>query len=222
MQSSNRITVSSLLHEAWHTISHVEQGLQTTMVSLATAPGKMIKKYLSGDRYGFQKPFAFLFIATTVYAILLHFLQSAPEVNHQGASTHERFIANADFIESKYYSWLHMGFLPVYGFISFILFRRQRYNYAEWMVVCCYLLSFILFLLIPYQIINYFFDFSNAANFWIQMLIVILYSVFALSGFLSIKNLWSKTALSIVWAAAIFTFYMYMVQGIAWLMTLRN
>ena len=192
------------------------------MVSLATTPGEMIKKYLSGDRNGFQKPFAFLFIATTVYAILLHFMQSAPETFNAGTSTHERFIANADYLESKYYSWLHMGFLPVYGFISLIIFRKQPYNYAEWMVVCCYVLSFILFLLIPYQIITYFFDFGNATNFWIQMLIVIFYSVFAFSGLLRIKNLWSKTVLSIVWAAAIFTFYMYMVQGIAWLITVRS
>jgi hypothetical protein len=45
-----RITVSSILKEAWHSLTHVEEGLRRTIVDLAIAPGKMINNYLEGDR----------------------------------------------------------------------------------------------------------------------------------------------------------------------------
>src|SRR5438309_4579997 len=99
--TTHRITLKSLLHEAWHTVSHVEDGLKRTVLSLVVAPGVMIRNYLQGDRSPYQKPFPFLFLTTTVYALLLHFLQTPHDIQ-AAASLHERFVATAHNLESKY------------------------------------------------------------------------------------------------------------------------
>ena len=71
-----RITVSSILSEAWYTLTHAEEGLRRTTVALVTTPAKMLRQYLEGDRKLYQKPFSFLLIATTLFALVLYF-------NHQ-------------------------------------------------------------------------------------------------------------------------------------------
>ena len=71
---NKRITVSSILNEAWHSITHVENGLRKTIVALAVDPGKMLQNYLSGDRKSYQRPFSFLLISTALFALVLHLL----------------------------------------------------------------------------------------------------------------------------------------------------
>jgi len=221
--TNNRITVKSLLSEAWHTASHVEEGLQRTVIALAVRPGKMMQQYLGGDRKPYQKPFPFLFLTTTIYAVFLHFLHNKVEaIPGTDLPLHERFVITANYLELKYYSWLHLGLLPVYGLISVAIFSGRKYNYAEWLVICCYSVSFILLLLIPYQLANSYFQFSNMANFWIQLLIIIAYTLFTVSTLNEGKKNTLFYIKCIAWAAAIFTTYMYTVQGMAWLIAVNR
>lgn len=222
MRQNNRITFKSLLHEAWHTITHVEEGFMHTVIALAVRPGKMIKEYIGGQRKPYQKPFPFLFIVTTVYALLLYWLRYNNEkhlIEQTTADFHTRFIVTAGYLESKFYSWLHIGLLPVYGLISLLIFRQCRYNWAEWMVACCYIISFILLLLIPYQLVNKLADFSNMANFYIQLIIILCYSIIVTSDLVPGKLKLLIVFQTLAWCLAIFTLFLYTVQGIAWLLT---
>jgi hypothetical protein len=220
--NDNRITVKSLLHQVWHTISHVEKGLQFTVAALAARPGKMIKEYIQGNRKPFQKPFSFLVIVTTVYALVLYWMHFHDEknlLNDSNADYHTRFIVMADYLESKFYSWLHIGLLPFYGAISLLIFRQVKYNWAEWIVACCYIISFILILLIPYQLSTLIFGFSNTVNFYIQLVIIVSYSNLVMTDLVPGKQRLLIVFQTLVWCIAVFLLFLYTVQLIAWLLT---
>ena len=222
--SGGRITLNSLIVEAVHGISHIETGLRRTLVALLINPGKMLCNYLEGERSGYQKPFGFLLLATTIYAIVLHFTHLAVHLPHQlpaNADFNSRLAFNAANLETGYYSWLHIGLLPFYGLFAMIIFFRSKYNYAEWLVICCYVVSFLLLLLIPYQLIDAMVDFNETTNFIVQILIVVIYSGYALAKMDSKNNLLSvfKGAL---FSAVVFTFFYYVVRGIAYYITWRG
>lgn len=206
-QPNKRITVKSLIQEAWHTISHVEQGLRYTIKSLTARPGKMIHGYINGSRKNYQKPFSLLFIVTTVFALLLYWM-NYQDVKHvlenSTADFHTQFVAKADYLESKFYSWLHIGLLPFYGLISMLIFRQLKYNWAEWMVTCCYIISFILLLLIPYQLCNKIFNFSNTANFYIQLVIIASYANLVMTDLIPGKQRLLVVLQTIIWCLAVF------------------
>ncbi|MBK8609544.1 MAG: DUF3667 domain-containing protein [Chitinophagaceae bacterium] len=220
--SNNRITFKSLLQEVWHTLTHIEKGLQTTVVALATRPGKMIREYIHGSRKSYQKPFSFLFIVTTLFALLLYWLHYHNEkklFDNPSVDYNTRFIVTADYLESKFYSWLHIGLLPLYGIISLLIFRQVKYNWAEWMVACCYIISFILLLLIPYQLLNKVFNFNNTANFYIQLLIIISYSNLVMTELVPGKQRLIVILQTLLWCISVFMLFLYTVQFIAWLLT---
>lgn len=219
---NRRITIKSLLSEVWYTLTHIEKGLRHTVVSLATRPGKMIRDYIHGSRKQFQKPFPFLLIVTTLYALLLYWVNVYDEPPVSVSSTldyHTRLMMAADYLESKFYSWLHIGLLPFYGIISMLIFRQVKYNLAEWMVVSCYIISFLLLLLIPYQVCDKIFDFSDTVNFYVQLVIIVTYSNLVMTELVPGKQKLLIALQTVVWCIVVFTLFLYTVQGIAWLMT---
>jgi len=69
-----RISINSLLHEVAHTFWHLEKGFLYTLKELAINPGTTQRKYLSGIRLRYQKPFPLFAISVTVCALALFFI----------------------------------------------------------------------------------------------------------------------------------------------------
>lgn len=223
-QSAQRITIKSLIAEAVHAISHVEHGLRKTLIALLKEPDKMIPAYLAGNRAPYQKPFGFLLLSTTLYAIILHFAHLAtgmPDSMPLTDNFNAKLAFNAAHLETAYYSWLHIGLLPVYGLLSFVIFFPSKYNYAEWLVVCCYIVSFLLLILIPYQIVYAIVGFNEMSNFIIQLMIVTLYTGFATRSFITNRTTESFLR-GFLLGGILFTIFYFTVRGIAWYITLNN
>ena len=179
---NKRITVSSILNEAWHSITHVENGLRKTIVALAVDPGKMLQNYLSGDRKSYQKPFSFLLISTALFALVLHLFHPYYQIPNP-TTFNDRLFNNQLLLESKYYAWFHIVLLPIYGLVCLLIFKRVKYNYAEWMVICCYLLSFDLVLNIPLHFLLTYLHLDNSLHNGIQLIIAEIYTLYALNAF---------------------------------------
>ena len=113
-QTNSRLTIRGILHEVWHTISHVERGLRNTLISLARHPGLMLRSYILGRRTGYHKPFSFLFICSTIHALILYLVHKYQDVqlSSNGALYEMAFIKNVHYLENKYYTWLHLMLLP--------------------------------------------------------------------------------------------------------------
>ena len=216
---TKRITVSSLLKEAWHSLTHVEEGLRRTIVALAVAPGKMMNSYLDGDRKLYQKPFSFLLIVTSLFAVMIYFFHQYYLI--PSATTFQEKLFNKSVIlESKYYSWLQIALLPVYSLVCYLIFKKARYNYAEWIVICCYVISFVLLLQIPFYILDSFLHSNETTHQIIQLLITEVYTFYALNAFLKHRINWRRYMYILIGVVINFFIFVYTFRGIAYLMAI--
>jgi len=213
-----RITVSNVLSEAWHSLTHVEEGLRRTIVALAVTPGKMMNNYLDGDRKPFQKPFSFLLIVTSLYAVMIYFFHQNYLI--PSATTFQDKLSNKLVVlESKYYSWLQIVLLPVYSLVPYLIFKRTKNNYAEWIVVCCYLLSFVLIVQIPFYILDSFLHSNDTLHLVTQLLISEVYTFYALNSFLKHKMNRRRYIYILIGVVINFFIFVFTFRGIAYLMT---
>ena len=213
-----RITVSSVLSEAWHSLTHVEEGLRRTIVALAVTPGKMMNDYLDGDRKPFQKPFSFLLIVTSLYAVMIYFFHQNYLIP-SATSFQDKLSNKLVILESKYYSWLQIALLPVYTLVCYLIFKKSRYNYAEWIVICCYVISFVLLLQIPFYILDSFLHSNETTHQILQLLITEVYTFYALNAFLKHRINWRRYIYILIGVVINFFIFVYTFRGIAYLMT---
>lgn len=216
---NNRITVTSILDEAWHSITHVERGLRKTIIALAVAPGKMLQAYINGDRKPYQKPFSFLLISTTIFALVLHLFHPYYQILNP-VSFDDRLFNNQLILESKYYVWFHIVLLPVYAFVSFLIFKRVKYNYAEWMVICCYVISIDLLLNIPFHFLLTSLHLDNTLRDGIQLVIAETYTLYALNAFLKPRMNWRRYIYILLTGVINFAIFIGALRGISYLMTI--
>ena len=66
---AKRIDLRHLFHEVSHTFWHLEKGFLFTLKELGTGPGTMQRRYLSGLRLRYQKPFPLFAISGTLCAL---------------------------------------------------------------------------------------------------------------------------------------------------------
>ena len=216
---SNRITVSSIFDEAWHSITHVERGLRKTVVALAVAPGRMLQAYMAGHRKPYQKPFSFLLISTTIFALVLHLFHPYYQIPN-AVSFDDRLFNNQLLLESKYYTWFHIVLLPVYALVTFLIFKRAKYNYAEWMVTCCYVISFDLVLNIPLHFLLTYLHLNSTLQNAIQLILAELYTLYALNAFLRPRMNWVRIVYILFCAAINFIIFIGALRGMSYLMTI--
>ena len=207
-----------MLSEAWHDLTHVEKGLRKTIVALAVAPGKMMHNYLEGDRKRYQKPFSLLLISTTLFALVLNFFHQQYLIPN--ATAFNDRLQNNEVLLEKYYSWFHIALLPAYGLVCFLIFKRLKYNYAEWLVICCYMISFVLILVIPFQLLLTYLHSNVLLNKIIQLIITEVYTVYALNAFLKDKMNWLRYLYILIGVAINFFIFLAALRGMAYLITI--
>jgi len=161
-----RININSLLHEVAHTFWHLEKGFLYTLKELAINPGTTQRKYLSGIRIRYQKPFPLFAISLTFCALALFFIyRNAPNQSDQ-------------FFYKHYWLMVHASMLPFFALITYILFKSRNLNYAEALVMNVYLLGFTSVCIVP----------INALSYFLPNLFIDLFEVI----FLVIYNIWTN------------------------------
>ena len=135
---THRTTLPHLLHEVFHLFTHVEKGLLFTLKELLLRPGDMERDYLAGQRVRYQKPFSSFFLACTITALGQYAIK-ALVLKWYGVPDEQQ-----DFFH-HYFALLQVALLPLYTLFTWIFFRRERYNYAEIMVVVLYSLSLLVY-----------------------------------------------------------------------------
>ena len=68
--NTHEINFTSIFHEIQHGIFHIDKGILYTSKELFRRPGHTIREYLNGKRVKHFKPFAYIFILSTIYALL--------------------------------------------------------------------------------------------------------------------------------------------------------
>ena len=179
-----RITLSHLLHEVAHTFWHLEKGFLYTLKELGRHPGTMQRKYLSGLRLLYQKPFPTFAISGTVCALALYLIyRNAPDQTDQ-------------YFYKHYYFLVQAAMLPVYALISYILFRGPKLNYAEALVMNVYMLAFMSVFILPINLLSFFLP--NGIISIMEIIFLLSYNMWTYLNFFNDKTAWWVIIKSIV------------------------
>lgn len=170
-----RITVRTILHDAFHFFTHLDKGYPYTLKKLIRSPGKMQREYVTAKRNRHQKPFSMFFISLTVMALLFYWINSAIiKYYHAGEANEAAFF-------DKYMVGMVLLMLPIYSLVTYLFFYRSGYNYAEITVLVLYTFSFIFLMLVLIQTLK--FIWPHMETRYIELPLVVLYTVITNANF---------------------------------------
>ncbi|HEX7902255.1 MAG TPA: DUF3667 domain-containing protein [Chitinophagaceae bacterium] len=170
-----RINLPHLVHEVTHTFWHLEKGFLFTLKELAVSPGIMQKKYLSGLRLHYQKPFPLFAISGTIGALCLYLIY--------------KNAANTDqFFYKHYYFLVQATMLPLYALITYLLFKSPQLYYAEALVLNVYMVGFMSIMIIPINVLSFFLP--NGVISLIEVIFLLGYNIWTYLNFFSNKAGW--------------------------------
>jgi len=171
-----RISMHSLFDEAAHTFWHFEKGFLYTLKELAINPGTTQRRYLSGIRLRYQKPFSFFAISVTVCALALYFIyKNAPNQSDQ-------------YFYKHYFFMVQAAMLPFFALITYLLFKDRKLYYAEALVMNVYLLGFTSVCIVPINALSFFLP--NLVISILEVILLITYNIWTNMNFFKGKAVW--------------------------------
>jgi hypothetical protein len=133
--NTKRISIKELLRDLLSFFTHIEKGGLYTLKQLIVAPGRMQLTYIEGKRNIHQKPFSMFLMCATFTALFRYWIfYSVTKYYH--ADT----ISEANFFH-EYLVLTYIALIPVYILITYLLFYKSGYNYAEVGVMMLYTIS---------------------------------------------------------------------------------
>jgi len=196
-----RIDMPHLFHEFAHTFWHLEKGFLYTLKELARQPGTMQRKYLSGLRLRYQKPFPLFAISGTFCALALYLIyKHAPNQSDQ-------------YFYKHYYFFVQAAMLPFYALVTYILFYGRELFYAEALVLNVYMLGFMSVFIIPINLLSYFLP--NGIISLLEVVFLVTYNVWTYLNFFKGKAIWwivLKSAIAIVGSYLLFQLASHLVM----------
>ena len=179
-----RISINSLLHEVAHTFWHLEKGFLYTLKELAISPGTTQRKYISGIRLRYQKPFPLFSISVAFCALALFFIyRNAPNQSEQ-------------FFYKHYFFMVQAAMLPLFALITYILFKSRSLFYAEALVMNVYLLGFTSVCIVPINALSFFLP--NLVISLLEITLLVTYNIWTNLNFFKGKVVWWIIVKSIV------------------------
>jgi Protein of unknown function (DUF3667) len=173
---AKRISMHTLLHEVAHTFWHFEKGFLYTLKELAINPGTTQRRYLSGIRLRYQKPFPLFTISVTFCALALYFISSnAPDQPFQ-------------FFYKHYWFMVQTAMLPFFALITYLLFKSRDLYYAEALVMNVYLLGFTSICIVPINALSFFL--SNRVVSLLEVILLVTYNIWTNLNFFKGKVVW--------------------------------
>jgi hypothetical protein len=170
-----RIKFSSLVHEVVHTFTHFENKFLFAFKQLAIRPGFMQKNYLAGHRTKPQKPFSMFVVCATICSLSMYFI-------------YKYFNSKESDFYHHYWVFIHALFLPFFAVTTWIFFRSSKLYYAESLVLTIYMLGFMLLLIIPINILAFFFNKGVVSI--CEVILLTSYNVWTNLNFFSNKPKW--------------------------------
>jgi hypothetical protein len=123
-----RVDAHFFLHDIPHSIFHVDKGFFYTFKELVIRPGHTIRDYLEGKRVRHFRPLAYLLLLSTISTLVQKacFYFQQKELLSKGvvSTLHQSFL-------SQYISLFFMLMIPIMSIASWLVFRYQKYNFWE-------------------------------------------------------------------------------------------
>lgn len=138
-------------HEIPHSIWHVDRGIAFSLRELTTRPGHSIREFLEGRRVNHYRPLALLLMLGALLLFVQHWLGvsfiKAGQEMFQGDTTDasarfKNFQNDLNAFIEHNQNLLYIFMIPFFAFGYWLMFRRQRYNYPEMLVVQTFITNF--------------------------------------------------------------------------------
>jgi hypothetical protein len=147
---TGRITIRQVFKDIRNHFIHFEQGFLYTIKELLIRPGHTIREYIEGKRVRHIKPVRFMFWATAISFLVLHYLGfeekllqqiQARQGNPTNLPQQQHFAQKLSEMIMGHPSILMLSLLPGIGLCSWLLFRKRGYNYAEHFTIGAFLMG---------------------------------------------------------------------------------
>ena len=140
-----------LLEEILHFLTHFERAFLKTTFQLITNPGKMLSRYLAGERKKFHSPVSFLFIWIALQVlfrkwIIHHFHYEWTFIDKLDEQNKNMF--------NEYSSLFTLIILPFAAFVHYLVLARPKLNFSEILVIFVYVTAGLHCLIIINDIYN--------------------------------------------------------------------
>jgi len=144
---TERLSLGFLIKDALNNIFNLERGLFFTIWSLLKQPGEVCREFVSGNRFKYMNPFRFLIVAAT-FSVIAEAITGSTDIfnlmNIEGKD--DESVQMVSMIMRDYLNLVILGSAPFYAIGSWIIFRKPKWNLAEYLVVNSYALSLIVIL----------------------------------------------------------------------------
>jgi hypothetical protein len=193
--NTKRITVTELIREIYHYFTHIEKGFLFTLKQLVIAPGLMQRTYIQGKRNIHQKPFSMFLICATISAVSRYWIFNA--IIHY---YHTDIVSEAKFFH-EYMVMMFILLVPVYVLITYLLFYKSGYNYAEIGVLILYMAAIFFLLAVLIGFLKLIFPHLDTV--YIEFPVYIIYITITLINFFKTMPRWQVAIKSLIIITAI-------------------
>lgn len=162
-----RISMQTI-YESILAVFNFEKGMSFTIKNLLLTPGKTLTNYLfTAERTKHIKPMSFLILMVTIATFLtLQLIKSSNPDAMSGNEINDVMAGNSvnlgdgvpqklnDAVEifntliKQYYHIFQLLKIPFFALVTFWIFRKKQYNYAEHLIINSYIIAMTTFLFI--------------------------------------------------------------------------
>lgn len=129
---THKINAHFLWHDIQHGLLHFDKGILYSLKQLFTRPGDSIREFIEGKRVRHFKPLSLVVVLAALYGALYHYFH----INvYPAASTSNLDYNKFNEWEASHFSWLIVATIPLYTIGTYVVFRKQGYNYVEFFVL---------------------------------------------------------------------------------------
>lgn len=168
---THRLKLHDLWHDAVHYFTHADKGIFHLFKQLARRPGKVAREYVDGRRKLYFKPFNFFLIVAGIVVFMTSAFYKEDNARVKQVERGAMYakdpamrkylgemavrMKKLNKFTGKYSNVMNMLATPLFSFLLWLFFLRDRYNYIEHLVANMYFIPFALLfyalLIVPLQ-----------------------------------------------------------------------
>lgn len=138
---THKLNLHFIWHDLQHAFLHFDKGVLFTAKELFKRPGNSIREFIEGKRVKHFKPISLVIILATLYGVLRHLFHFSvldkkvvSEIQGVEYESLNKWI-------SHHYYWIILLSIPMFSLASYVVFRKQGYNFIEHIVLNTYMAS---------------------------------------------------------------------------------
>ncbi|HRK81067.1 MAG TPA: DUF3667 domain-containing protein [Saprospiraceae bacterium] len=215
---TRRITLRALFSELISLITNTDRGLLHTFWMLLKNPGKVVHDYIGGSTVQYASPLRYTLVGTALVTIVFigmgvydRQMAEMDSMMHQGHTPEAEMATNQIYaLMRQYYQLISILFIPIFAWITRLLFRKSRLNYAEHLVTNAYFNTQATLLMTPFLLAVALTSVKMSSMMWVSMLASVAYYTLALRSAFDQKWLpaFLKSVLVYVLGTIIYTLVM--------------